>query len=150
MCCSILQCVIVYCSVLQCVAVCCYVLQRDAVCCSALRHVSQNIFSRPAHLSGATPPATFHCHLAGLPSEWGCNVLQYVAAHIAVCCSVCCSTPRGATPPATFRGHFAVFLSERGCSVLQRVLQHTSELHATSHFSQPPYDLAASCVPRLQ
>ena len=36
MCCSVLQCAVVYSSVLQCVAVRCSVLRCIAVCCSAL------------------------------------------------------------------------------------------------------------------
>jgi len=39
-CCSVLQCVVVYCSVLQCVAACCSVLQRVAVCYSVLYWVA--------------------------------------------------------------------------------------------------------------
>jgi len=41
-CCSVLQCVAVCCSVLQCVAVCCSVLQCVAVCCIVLQCVAVN------------------------------------------------------------------------------------------------------------
>jgi len=37
LCCSVLQCVVVWCNALHCVAVCCRVLYCVAVCCSALQ-----------------------------------------------------------------------------------------------------------------